>query len=176
MATDWNVPKPSGACSACGCALPPGAEFWTQLFLEQETFRRSEFCLGCGPQAHADAIGQWRGHHETGAARPHRAAPAELLALFESLEDAAHPQSSALRFALGLVLWRSKALRLDGVAQHADGEVWQLRDPGGDRRFAVRRPALDEAQIESLGTQLERVLTGAADGADDVLSGESTHV
>lgn len=162
MANEWEVPRAAGACAAGDRTFEPGELFAAYLFRTAEGYARREYCLTCVPPDAALAVGTWR--TRLPPPTPPRTPTfdrAGVLALFQQLESSDHPEQIQLRFVLALLLWRRKALRFVEAQAAPSGEVWRFTATGGDATHVVRRPELDESELERLSAQLEGVLAGA---------------
>ena len=161
MAVDWSISKSLDACCVCQQPFSEGALTRAWLFAAGESFERRDCCPGCEPTDAASAVGVW-------LARRHppqtRAAPvvdrAALLRVFSELPPGEGEAQHRFRFALALLLWRRKALKLVGSCDGEGGELWQFTAPATNERFDVLRPELDEQAISDLGTRLEELIAG----------------
>lgn len=163
MAKEWEVPKRSNACTACGRPFVDGEALAAYLQADGESYARRDQCLACDPPSDPPPLGTWR----TRAALPSATGPVfdreGLFALLAGLGAASDPQPQRLRFVLALLLWRRKTLKLEDTRNDPDGELWIFRSTRSDDRYEIRRPDLDEGQAEQLSAQLEQLLAGGVD-------------
>jgi hypothetical protein len=159
------MPRHSPSCCACQHEFEVGETFVAFLYTAAGGFERRDFCTACRPADEA-ALAQWRTRRP---APRKRGAPAfdreAVFTFFTRLDDAETPEKLQFRFVLALLLWRKKVLRFTETIRDAEGEIWRFETPAGAQRYDVRRPDLDDAQIERLSAQLEQLLAGGAGDA-----------
>ncbi len=161
MPSDWNMPKRADACAGCGREFGVGETIQAFLYAVPAGYERRDFCTQCQPPESPLALGAWQTRRpEPVAAQVQRFDREAVFGFFERLEGATDPSHGQFRFVLALLLWRKKVLKLER-ATAADGrEVWEFVAAGSGATYRVPRPELDEAQLENLSTQLERLLSG----------------
>lgn len=161
MGEDWQMPRRGEMCDMCRRSFDPGETIQAYLYESPEGYQRRDYCAGCQPPDAAFAVGSWKTRRREPAAPK---APAfdreETYRLFEQLHDVDAPQQCRLRFVLGLLLWRKKVLRFDRSETRDGIETWHYTVPRTGDHHTVARPELDEQQLEQLGAQLERLLSG----------------
>jgi hypothetical protein len=159
VANDWQMPRRGATCHACEREFEPGDPVQAYLYESPEGYERRDFCTGCEPPEQPAPVGFWKTCRPQPTARKavtfDRAA---IFEFFERLEDADTTEQHQLRFVLALLLWRKKMLKLDRSDTAEGTEVWHFVVPRTGAEHAVRRPDLDEEQLERLGTQLEALL------------------
>lgn len=178
MATEWNMPRQSPSCCACQREFEIDETFGAFLYTAAGGFERRDYCAACTPADDA-ALAHWKTRRPAPAARRAPVFDREtVFAFFTRLDDADTPDKLQFRFVLALLLWRKKVLRFTETLSDAEGEVWRFETPTGGQRYDVRRPDLDEGQIERLSAQLEQLLAGGAaeaPAAPAAGSAEPTH-
>lgn len=164
MSTDWTMPRRADACTACQRPFAAGEVFHAFLYEAPDGYERRDFCPGCPPPPDRTPIASWKTRRTEPAARRSLTFDRQAVyGVFERLDEAREPRQIQFRFILALLLWRKKVLRLTGTAANADGEVWEFTPAAGDGVHRVRRPELDEEQLEQLSAQLEQLLAGGAE-------------
>lgn len=167
MANDWTMPRRADACSGCGRVFEPGEVQSVYLYADVDGYVRRDRCGACPAPEEGGWLGAWRARRpEPRTARAVVLDVPALLALFEQLEAAEAAPQRQLRFALGLLLWRRKALRLEDAVDDADGELWRFSHAKTGASVEVRRPPLDDAALERVSMQLESLIAGATSGFD----------
>lgn len=167
MASEWNMPRRSERCVGCDAPFEIGQTIRAYLFDTAEGYARRDFCLECAPDAAGEAVAAWR------TRRPEPSQPknapfdrAATLNFFRRLdEDDEQPEKQQFRFVLALLLWRKKALTFDRTEFDGDMEWWHFSEPKDAAQYRVRKPQLDETQVEQLSAQLEALL---AEGVVDL--------
>jgi len=167
---DWNMPRATGGCIACGQPFEVGQPFLACLYETESGYERRDYCPGCPPPTDPPPLGQWKTQRPEPAAR--RSPPFDreaVYAFFDRLEDSDRPEHVQFRFVLALLLWRKKVLKLEHAADDATPAVWEFREPRTDRRRRVLRPDLADDELERLSGQLEALLAGGTATADFVV-------
>lgn len=161
MKQDWQMPRRHEGCGACGRTFAVGDPIRAQLLQAEAGYERCDYCLTCEPPQSGQVVATWRTRRPEPAARPRTSFDRDsVLELFEAVRDASEPAALELRFVLALLLWRRKLLRLDATVRAEDREVWRFARVKSDEVYEVARPALDEARVETLSAQLDRLLAG----------------
>ena len=169
MANDWEMPRRSEACCTCARAFEPGEALRACLYETPDGYQRRDFCLSCEPPAEPPTVASWQTHRPLPAAKAMPVFDRQTIyQLFVNLMDTEHPQQIRLRFMLGLLLWRKKALKLEGSETTDEGEVWRFSVPRGEGQHRVLRPDLDEEQLDRLGAQLETILESGGEGLSEL--------
>lgn len=173
MADQWQMPRRSDACAACGRSFEPGELIQAFLYEVPEGYQRLDLCENCAPPPAPTAIGSWKTRRPEPTAPP---APsfdrAAIYRLFEQLADAETPEKRQLRFLLALLLWRKKVLRLERSERTGDGELWHFTAPRAGQTHVVARPELNAERLDDLEKQLEQLLAGQI-ATPDVLAAEA---
>ncbi len=176
---DWNMPRATAACAACGRPFEVGRPFVACLYETESGYERQDYCSECPPPSDPPPLGQWRTQRPEPAARRRPALDREAVrVLFERLEDSDRPEHVQFRFLLALLLWRMRVLKLERAADDATPPFWEFREPATERTSRVRRPDLADDELERLSSQLEALLSGktvAADLAVPDVPGESAN-
>lgn len=155
------MPRSGEMCFGTRRAFEPGEEFKVYLYDTPDGYERRDYALDYEPPAEPAPLATWRTHRATETTRKLQAFdPQAVQMFFERLADATTPQQVQFRFVLALLLWRKKALRLERTRQVDEHEVWHFIAPRTGVLHDVTRPELDEAELESLSSQLEQLLAG----------------
>lgn len=183
---EWTMTRRNETCAACGHAFAVLEPFVAYLYElpaagpsreDGPAFERRDYCVACPPPSDPPPIAHWRTRRPEPSQR--RAMPFDregVLRVFEDLESATESDRLRFRFVLALLLWRRRVLKFDETRQAPGGESWRFHLVGGERRYDVLRPELDDEQIERLSAQLEQVVIGQiADAAlTDAASSEAS--
>lgn len=168
MPQDWTMPRRSDRCVACQREFTPGEALHVCLYDTPAGYERRDFCGACPPPAEPRPVGVWKSRRpEPGAAGTRGALAIDkpaLLAFLEQLADATDRRQVQFRFLLALLLWRKRALKLEGTRENAGVELWDFNDPRTGAAHAVARPDLDESELERLSSELESLIAGGAGG------------
>lgn len=167
MAIDWQMPPASGACAACGRAFRPAEAFRAALYESAQALERRDYCLDCPLAPDPAPLAHWMARRaDEASSRPAATGAQSLYDVFTQL-DRARPEVAPLRFALALLLWRRRVLRLVRTDAAGGVETWHFTATAfGDEPHAVERPDLDDPQMERLSEQLERLMSGAAPASE----------
>jgi hypothetical protein len=183
LANEWDMPRRSDACAACGHGFEIDEVFRAFLFETRAGYERRDCCLTCpppdagGPHSGPDrrpadenaAIGYWQTRRPAPAGKKVQPFDREAIyGFFRRLDDAAEPEKVQFRFVLALLLWRKRVLKFEGATRAAGREVWQYAAPAAGLTHHVERPDLDEEQLERLSGQLEQLLAGGSGDAEIV--------
>lgn len=162
MPTEWNMPRHADCCAGCEQPLAVGTPFRAYLYDGPEGYVRRDYCLRCTPPDDPAPLAAWQTRRSPApAAKPAMRFDREAIyALFEQLGDTEEPRQVQLRFLLALLLWRKKVIQFERSGEWKGREVWEFRTTRTDTTHRVERPALAEAELESLSDQLESLLTG----------------
>lgn len=167
MATDWQMPRRNETCTGCRRAFEVGQPLQAFLYESRAGYERRDYCLECRPGDQPEPLGFWKTQRPAPLTRKAQPFDREAIyALFQRLEDDEEPEKIRLRFVLALLLWRKKVLKFERSEPAGGQEIWQFSVPRTEEVHRVRRPALDEDQIERLSTQLEHALAGRPDELD----------
>lgn len=127
---------------------------------------RCDFALdawNAGERPSGVLIAAWRATMAAGAAvHPRRLDDAEVLELFEQLEDARERPRLIFRYVLALHLCRRRLMRYEGATTTPEGPAILVRPikPQESPPQSVRDPGLDEAAIADAADELEAMLDG----------------
>jgi len=161
MKQDWEVEPAKGRCAVTGRSIEEGAEFYTVLFEDGESFRRVDYSLEA-----------WTGPPEGSYCHFKTRVPVKqkrkkllvdndsLMSLFARLAAETEPLRIQFRFVLALILMRKRILRYEGSQMDDDVEVWRMVQPGCDDEHKVIHPPLTDQEIEAVSGQLSAVLHG----------------
>lgn len=174
MAHEWNMPRQSPSCCACEREFEVGEAFGAFLYTAPGGFERRDYCAACAPADDA-ALAHWKTRRPAPSTRRAPAFDREtVFTFFSRLDDPDTPDKLQFRFVLALLLWRKKVLRFAETITDREGELWRFETPTGGQRYDVRRPELDETQIERLSAQLEQLLAGGPADAPAAPAADST--
>lgn len=161
MPQDWTMPRRSDRCAACSREFEPSALLNACLYETPAGYERRDYCTSCTVPAEPAPLGVWRTRRSAPSSRAAATFDkAALLAIFEQLADASDRQRVQFRFVLALLLWRKRALKLDGTRDEGGVEYWDFAQPATEVVHAVTRPDLDEAELEQLSAGLEALIAG----------------
>lgn len=166
MPQDWTMPRRGDRCVACQREFAIGDVLNVCLYDTPAGYERRDFCTACPPPTEPQPIGSWKSRRPDssgGSRNPLAFDKAALLAVFEQLADATERRRMQFRFALALLLWRKRALKLEGTRDDGGLECWDFVDPRTGASHAVARPDLDESELERLSAELETIIAGGAD-------------
>lgn len=159
MASEWNTPRRSEQCAACGRTFEIGEVFSATLYESESGYVRRDFCHNCPVPGEPPPVGSWKTRRPEPAARKVQPFDREAIyAFFERLPEDGTPQQVQFRFVLALLLWRKRALRHERTLEEAGQEVWEFTTPRTGVTHRVVRPPLDEDQLDALSGQIEALL------------------
>jgi hypothetical protein len=168
---DWTMPRRTEGCAACQRPFEVGQRFQAFLYDGPEGYERRDYCLDCRPADDPPPIGSWMTHRpEPSDTRRPTFDPNAMYTVFEQLEDATDDAKTRLRFALALLLWRKRTIKLEHTETGESGEVWTFVTAKTEIRHRVLRPDLEESQLEQLSNELETLLAGGTADPDSVVS------
>lgn len=177
MNHDWTMPRRAECCAACQKEFEIGQPLQAFVYDVPTGYERRDYCVPCIATAGDNALASWRTRRPEPAARKTLAFDRQsVMSFFERLDEDGPPERVQFRFVLALLLWRKKAIKFIGATTDDAGEVWNFSKVAGNEACRVRRPELNEDELERLSGQLEALLSGggAAD-ADPIATGDSTH-
>lgn len=168
MPQDWTMPRRGDRCVACQREFVAGDALNVCLYDTPAGYERRDFCAACQPPAEPRPIGAWKSRRpQANADGPRNLAlfdKAAVLTIFEQLADATDRRQIQFRFVLALLLWRKRALKLEGTRDDGGIEHWDFTDPHTGASHPVARPDLDESELERLSAELEAIIAGGAGG------------
>ena len=159
MARDYEIQKPSGACSRCGRELAAGEGFTVALFETDEGFRRDDLCDECSAAQGGESgepFSLWQSRVPTPEEPKQRFVGNDVLMdFFEKLDGQDDPAKVNFRFVLALMLMRKKLLVYDASRRdESGGEVWTMHYRHGDTAVEVIHPEMDDDQIAQVTAEL----------------------
>jgi hypothetical protein len=159
---DWQMPRAERGCRSCAHEFAAGEAFRAFLYdcAAAAGFERHDYCLNCSPPAEPRPLGAWKTRRAVPAQKQRAFDRAAMYGFFQGLEDADQPERLQLRFVLALLLWRKRVLKFVNTESAGEVEHWDFVATGTGQAHRVRRPDLDEAQLERLSAQLEQLLAG----------------
>ncbi len=168
MPQDWMMPRRSDRCAVCQREFSVGEVLIVFLYDAPTGYERRDCCATCAAPAEPAPVGSWKTRRADPRATAGRATmvidkPA-LLSALEQLSDATDVRRLQFRFVLALLLWRKRALKLDGTRDEAGVEYWDFTDSLSNTTHAIARPDLDEAELERLSSELEALIAGGTSG------------
>lgn len=159
MSSQWEMPRRNESCAVCGRRFEVGDVLVASLYEEHSGYVRSDTCATCARPALPIPLASWRTKRPAPHAKRGQAFDREaVLGFFLRLGEPEAPQGVQFRFVLALLLWRKRVLRFDSSDGTGGAEIWRFTLTSTGETFAVQRPDLDEAEIESLSVQLESLL------------------
>lgn len=159
MAQPFEMESMTGRCASTGQELVEGQEFYTVLFEEGDSFRRTDYSVEAWQGAPDDAYCCFKTRVPFKARKKQLLVNNELLiSFFERLAEDAEEARIQFRFVLALILMRKRILRYDG-SKVVDGvETWTMMLTRNHTEHLVVNPQLTDDQIESVGAQLGSIL------------------
>ena len=157
----WQVEPVTGVCVVSGKKLEEGEEFFTVLFEEGESFKRSDYSL----QA-------WKGPPEASFCYFKTRVPVKekrkkllvdndlLVNFFIRLQEETEPVRVQFRFVLALILMRKRLLKYNESKTENNAEIWYMTLISDRSTHCVVNPRLTDDQIDGVGTQLSAILHG----------------
>ncbi|MCK6457151.1 MAG: hypothetical protein L6Q92_11555 [Phycisphaerae bacterium] len=176
---EYQIHRSQGRCEACGRALEAGAELYSAVLCEKETFLRRDYCADCWGGPPDGALGSFKTRVASKPGKRRVLVDDEvLMSFFLRLEDTEDSARADFRFVLMLILLRRRLLKYDRTLRRDGAEFWVVREVGGAATHEVRNPQLDEARITLLTSELNAILqqhvAGDDGGTESVPAGEST--
>ena len=170
---DWSVGRSTRQCAASGVVIAEGAVYYAVLREDGERFVRADYAAEAWPAVDRTTLHSWW-KTKLAPADPDRKKRRlvvdveAFLRFFSGLEGSDAPHRQRLRYVLGLILARKRALRMDGVEHAADGDRLLLYDRRVEKTLAVPVPALTPEEIRETEEELSRLFDGDAgpDGGD----------
>jgi len=141
--------------------LREGDEFYTVLFEEGESFRRSDYSLEAWSGPPEGSFCYFRGRVPVKEKRRKLLVDDDVLMnFFLRLADETADVRVQFRFVLALILMRKRLLKYVS-SQAADGvDVWTMRTPRDHTEHRVVNPHLTDDQIEGVSGELSAILHG----------------
>ncbi len=166
--SEWEVSRPTGACSVTGRQFADGDVYFSALFEQGETFQRRDYAPEAWQGPPEGAYCTWKSRMPV-RDKPRRlfVDDAMLQTFFERLESETDEQRIRFRFVLALILMRKRLLKYTESHRESGVEWWTLRVPGTDRVHRVRNPDIDEEQIREVSRQLGTILAEDYSRFDD---------
>jgi len=166
MLLDFDVRVCSRRCSSTGRELEPGDVYFSVLEAEGAELVRRDYSVEAWEGGPEDCVGWWRSRVPAKeGAKPQLAPTDVVLNLFVALDG--RPGEEPLRYLLGLMLLRRRALRREDAQRNEDGhEVLTLFCPRRDERFELVVAEPDATQAEQLQQRMIDLLYG--DGETDL--------
>jgi hypothetical protein len=166
MLLDFDVRMCSRRCSSTDRELQPGEVYFSVLEEQGTEFVRHDYCVEAWLGGPHDCLGWWRARVPTkNDAKPQLAPTDVMLNVFATLEN--RQGEETMRYLLGLVLLRRRALRREDSHRNEEGqEVLTLYCPRRDEQFELIVSEPDVAQAEQLQQRMIDLLYG--DGETDL--------
>ena len=161
MTQQWEVEPAAGRCAVTGRRLEEGEEFYSALFEDGESFRRSDY-----------SVDSWKGPPEGSYCHFKSRVPIKLkrkkllvdneilVNFFLRLGDETEPTRLQFRFVLALILMRKRLLRYEGSTIESGADVWRMLLTTDRSTHGVVNPRLTDEQIEGVSSQLSAILHG----------------
>ena len=156
---DWEINRPLGQCFGSGKKIESGQEYYGALVETEQGLQRRDFSREYWEREKPPVFCFWK----TKLAAPNEkkqlfVSDDMLMAFFERLANETEAEKVSFRFVLTLVLMRKRRLKYDSTKTDAGREIWCLRVVGDKDLVEVVNPHLDEAQIETLTSQIGQIL------------------
>ena len=159
MQQQWEVERPKGQCAATGRPFEEGEEFYTVLFEEGETFRRTDYCAEAWEGCPEDAYCHFKTRVPIKEKRKQLLVNNEMLVnFFIRLAKDTVPVRIHFRFVIALILMRKKLLRYERSIVEDGAEVWDMVLVHDQTKHRVYNPRLSDEQIEEVSRQLSAIL------------------
>lgn len=155
----YDIAKHTRRCHATGRPLAPGEVTYSALVENPAGQERWDFSIEgwTGPPEHC--VGYWRGRlpeeHSTPAKRPEP--PLETMVdLFDRLGNGSleAERSERLRYVLGLLLVRRRALKLHNLRRDGERQWLVVRKPTNDELLELPDPMLTDEESQILEQEL----------------------
>jgi hypothetical protein len=161
MAQQWEVESTTGRCTISGRELEEGETFYTVLFEDGDSFRRTDYTVDVWEGPPEGAFCHFKTRVPVKAKRKKLLVDNELLvSFFVRLADETEPVRIQFRFVLALILMRKRLLRYVGSETLDEVEVWRMVVPVEQTEHKVVNPHLTDGQIEGVSGQLSAILHG----------------
>lgn len=160
------MPRRTNTCYATGRTFEPGEEFKTFLYeINDGGYERRDYTLDLRPPSSPPWVASWRARRPPPAEKTARKLDrAALYTFFKRLQDDDSAEKIQFRFVLALLLWRRKVLKFKASETVEGNEFWDFIEPKAQDRYRVLKPALDDAETETLSAQIEDLLSDMAAG------------
>ncbi len=157
----WEFDRATGRCASTGRLLEEGAEFYTVLFEEGDSFRRVDFAADTWTEPPPGAFCHFKSRIPVKAKRKKLLVDTEVLInFFERLAGEEQAVRVQFRFVLALLLMRKRQLRYDSTSTKDEAEVWQMTLTRDQSVHDVVNPKLTDDQIEQVSRQVTAILHG----------------
>lgn len=160
---EYDVSRSAGQCSVSGRAFEEDEEFYSVVIETPEGFQRKDIAEECweGPPSGAVC------HFKTKLPKKEEARKTfvnddVLVDFFLRLSDSEEPVKRRFRFVLSLILMRKRLLKYMQTFREEGCEYWEMRLARDKSLHKVLNPSLNEAEIETLASELGSILHGHA--------------
>ncbi len=156
---EWDIHKPTGACSGSGKIIQPDEEFIATLIETPQGLGRQDYSIEYWMANKPAAYCYWKSIMPKDDKKKKIFVDNDmLLAFFERLASETDEEKVNFRFVLTLILMRKRLVKYDS-SQIIDGkEIWTVKITGRDEKAQVINPNLTEDKIEQLSQQLGQIL------------------
>jgi hypothetical protein len=155
----FDIGSPSGRCAVTGREFQEGEEFYTVLFEDGESFRRTDFSLEGWNGPPDGSFCHFKTRVPVKEKKRQLLVNAEVLThFFERLADETEAVRIQFRFVLALILMRKRILRYESSATADGSEVWTMTLMVNRSTHRVVNPRLTDEQIEGVSRQLSAIL------------------
>ncbi len=159
VASEWKLPPRAERCAVCERGFDDQQLIVACIHQTDGGYARIDLCEQCPIPPGIEPLGRWRTRFRLPQREPRpQFDRGGLLELLASTAEAGDEQTCKFRFALALLLWRKKFLRLTTTRRDADRELWQFVETRGGGRHEIVRPELNEDDLARLSAQLEALL------------------
>ena len=162
MLYEWPVGKNRKFCSMCRVPFEGNRSLFSTLSKGNGEFSRTDYCASCWEDIKGRSFFSFWKTRLRSAKEPSKIDLDAVLDLFRELHNAEAEDQKALRFVLGLFLWRRKALKLIRIERETDREIFLFQDAHSAKPVPVENPNLTEAQIDGATDQIKELLQADA--------------
>ncbi|VTS02257.1 hypothetical protein [Tuwongella immobilis] len=155
----YSVQAPSRRCSATDRELHEGEKIVSVLLEENGQFVRKDYAENAWKGAPEGAIAFWQSRIPTskGTKRP-TINDDMLMECLDRLADHVDPGQVRFRYVAALLLMRRRRLKFDEVTHLAGQDRMRLTCSKSGRKFDVIDPHLNESELESVQSEVFRIL------------------
>ena len=159
MPLEWEVQRPSAACTVCGKAFEAKERFYAALFDRGAEFERRDFCRACWEKAPPAAFSFWLAKlAEPEQERKLLVDDDVIVNFFQRLEGETEPMKVNFRYIVALVLMRKRILKFESTEREGDAEFWLLRMRRDRTVHRVANPRLKDDEIQRLSEEVGALL------------------
>jgi len=159
MRSDWEVQRPSEACSVCGREFEVNEQYYSALFDRGHQFERLDFCPNCWETKKPETFSHWQTRRpEPDEERKLLVDDDLILDFFRRLEGETEPLKVSFRYIVALILMRKRILKFETTEREDDTEHWVLRLVRDKTHHRVINPRLSDEEVERLSEEIGQLL------------------